>query len=65
MNISVENLKPGDSFKLFGERYHFVGAVQDDEIVYVCWIWNEYKRRRVYVAFPDWQFRMRLEYAKK
>lgn len=63
--ITTENLKPGDTFRLFRELYHFVGTVQGDEVIYICWHWNKYKRRRVYTARPEWAFKIDLEYAKK
>lgn len=63
--LTLDNIRAGDTFKLFGKKCHFVGTIQDgEEIIYVYWEWNKYKHRRIYTAIPKWAFEIDLEYSK-
>lgn len=64
--LTLDNIRIGDSFKLFGKVCHFVGVIQDEEeTIYVYWTWNQHKRKRVYVAVSKWEFEIDLEYLIK
>jgi len=66
MKGPLREIKPGETFYLFGEKIHYHGAVvTGDEPVHVYWVWNQYKQRRAYRAVPYWAFEMDWEYMTK
>lgn len=66
MEGPLREIKPGETFYLFGTKIHYVGVVTTgDAPVHVYWKWNNYKQRRVYVAVEQSSFEMDLEYMTK
>ncbi len=59
--ITINELKPGCIFYMYGTKYHFVGLASYDETVVVYWCWNKWKRRRAYIAQPLWAFEISAE----
>lgn len=59
-------MKPGETFYMHGEKYHYVGVISTgDELVHVTWSWSKYKRRRVYYAIEDKLFEIDWEYMRE
>lgn len=66
MKGPLREIKPGETFYLFGKKIHYVGVVTTgDEPVHVYWKWNNNKQWRVYVAVEQSVFEMDWEYMTK
>lgn len=66
MKGPLREIKPGETFYLFGKKIHYVGVVKTgDYPVHVFWKWNAHKQRRFYVAEEEWEFELDWEYMTK
>ncbi len=63
--ITIDYFKPGKSFYIHGQKYHFVGVTGYDETVVVYWRWNKWKKIRTYIVEPMWAFEITMEYITK
>ena len=66
MKGPLREIKPGETFYLYGKKIHYVGVVTTgDEPVHVYWQYNKYKQRRAYTSEPEWSFEITWEFMQK
>lgn len=66
MDGPVRQIRPGETFYLFGRKIHYVGCVESHEAkVHVFWGWNKCRHQRYYQAFPDELFDIDWEFMRK
>ena len=63
---SSKDLRPGCTYHLFHQKYHYVGVLKDgDESIFTFWFYNSYRRRRFYRTMPEWETDIELKYVEK